>query len=123
LMRAPKTRMDILTEEEIADVISKSTLAPEYNREIDRESACEILKKKLEEAATEEHLEELKRQREAGKKAVNRKKTSGDESLIEELSKNTMVRQLGRTLMQELTRGLLGSLGIKTGRRKKSSWF
>ncbi len=124
LMRAPKTRMDILTEEEIVDVISKSTLVPEYNREIDRESAYEILKKKLEEAATEAHLEELKRQRKAGEKAVSRKrKTSGDESLIEELSKNTMVRQLGRTLMQELTRGLLGSLGIKTGRRKKSSWF
>jgi len=30
-------------------------------------------------------------------------------SIIDELSKNTMVRQLGRTIFRELTRGILGS--------------
>ncbi len=40
-------------------------------------------------------------------------RTKEDESLIEELSKNTMVRQLGRTIFRELTRGILGSFTRK----------
>lgn len=36
--------------------------------------------------------------------------------MIEEISKNTMVRQLGRTALRELTRGLLGVLGVKSRR-------
>ena len=34
-------------------------------------------------------------------------------SFIEELSKNTMVRQMGRTLFRELARGILGSFSGK----------
>ncbi len=126
LMRAPKSRMDILTDEEIDAVISKSVLVPEYNREVDRESAYEILTKKLEEARSAEHLKELERQHRAAEEAVTgrRRRTAKEESLIEELSKNAMVRQMGRTLMRELTRGLLGTLGVSSKRRrKKSSWF
>ena len=37
--------------------------------------------------------------------------------LIEELSKNTMVRQLGRTVARELTRSLLGVMGLSKRRR------
>jgi len=33
--------------------------------------------------------------------------------MIEELSKNTMVRQFGRTILRELTRGILGSFTKK----------
>jgi hypothetical protein len=36
--------------------------------------------------------------------------------MIEQLSKNTMVRQLGRTALREVARGLFGVLGIKTRR-------
>lgn len=125
LMRAPKSRMDILSNEEIDEVVGKSDIVQEYNREMDRESAYEILKKKLEEASSAAHLEELDKQRRAGEKAVRRgrKKAVQDESLIEELSKNTMVRQMGRTIIRELARGLLGSLGVSSGRRRKKSWF
>ena len=42
LMRAPETRMDILTEKEIDTVINQSTFVSKYNQEIDRESAAEI---------------------------------------------------------------------------------
>ncbi len=42
LMRAPETRMDILTEKEIDTVINQSTMESKYNQEIDRESAAEI---------------------------------------------------------------------------------
>lgn len=109
LLRAPITRMDVLTKSEINDLVEDSEMVEKYNKEIDRESAEEILKEKIKRAESEEHQEEIKKQKVKAKKAVGKK----DESFIEEMSKNTMVRQLGRTLMRELTRGLLGILGIK----------
>lgn len=51
MMRAPQSRMDILTSEEIEEINSKSKLVKKYSEEIDRESAYEILNKKIEEAA------------------------------------------------------------------------
>lgn len=50
MMRAPMSRMDILTDDEIEAINSKSKLVKKYNEEIDRESAYEILNKKIEEA-------------------------------------------------------------------------
>lgn len=47
-LRAPMSRMDILDEQEINQIISNSSLAKKYNTVIDRESAYEILTKKIE---------------------------------------------------------------------------
>ncbi|WLD22960.1 DUF853 family protein [Flavobacterium dauae] len=58
MIQAPMSRMDILTLEEIDGLIQKSNLTNKYNNAIDRESAYELLNKKLstikaEEAETE----------------------------------------------------------------------
>ncbi|ELY2010739.1 ATPase [Flavobacterium psychrophilum] len=53
MMRAPESRMDVLTENEISDINSKSKLVAKYSEEIDRESAYEILTKKMEEISEE----------------------------------------------------------------------
>lgn len=60
MMRAPMSRMDILTSDEIAEINGKSKLVKKYAEEIDRESAYEILTKKIEEAtqATAEQEEQ-----------------------------------------------------------------
>jgi len=50
MMRAPMSRMDVLTAEEIEGINSKSKLVKKYLEEIDRESAYEILNKKIEDA-------------------------------------------------------------------------
>ncbi|MBP1223471.1 helicase HerA-like domain-containing protein [Flavobacterium sp. 1355] len=50
MMRAPMSRMDILSPEEIESINSKSKLVKKYNEEIDRESAYEILTKKITDA-------------------------------------------------------------------------
>ncbi|KAF2509913.1 helicase HerA-like domain-containing protein [Flavobacterium foetidum] len=50
MMRAPQSRMDILTDSEIEEINSKSKLVKKYSEEIDRESAYEILTKKIDEA-------------------------------------------------------------------------
>ena len=109
LLNAPKTRMDILSPKEIEDIVSESKLVPYYNEDIDRESAFEILTEKIEKANKEEKKKEAEQEKEEAERAVTRKKKK-EKSFIEEASKNTMVRQLGRTLMRELTRGLLGIL-------------
>jgi DNA helicase HerA-like ATPase len=104
LVRAPITRMDILTEKEIDDVCKSSDLIDKYNQDIDRESAFEILGDKLEKIEKEQVKAVL-----PGPKPRTTRRTKQDESIIEELSKNTMVRQIGRTIFRELTRGILGS--------------
>ncbi len=53
MMRAPESRMDILTEKEIEAINSRSKLVAKYSEEIDRESAYEILNKKIEEISEE----------------------------------------------------------------------
>ncbi len=101
--------MDILTPAELEDIIRKSEIAEEYNEEIDRESAYELLREKLVVAE---------------KKAVEPEviqKRKEEESMLEELSKNTMVRQLGNTLLREMTRGLMGALGVKPRSKRRSS--
>ncbi|MFH7018924.1 helicase HerA-like domain-containing protein [Flavobacterium sp. FlaQc-47] len=47
MMRAPMSRMDVLTADEIEAINSKSKLVKKYIEEIDRESAYEILTKKI----------------------------------------------------------------------------
>lgn len=111
LVRAPISRMDILSEFEIDHLVRSSVLVPKYNQDIDRESAFEMLEAKL--------IQVEKKQEKANLPTPNipkpRTRRKEEESLFEELSKNTMVRQLGRTIFRELTRGILGSL---TGRRR-----
>lgn len=50
LLRAPMSRMDVLTEKELKSVIDRSKLVNTYNETIDRESAYEILNQKIEKA-------------------------------------------------------------------------
>jgi len=63
MMRAPMSRMDVLVENEIAEINAQSKLVRKYSEEIDRESAYEILNQKIESAvqqAEEQQVEEKK---------------------------------------------------------------
>jgi DNA helicase HerA-like ATPase len=68
MLRAPMSRMDILTETEIQEINSKSKLVKKYSENIDRESAYEMLNKKItaieeENTKTEEEQNEAKQSR------------------------------------------------------------
>ena len=54
MMRAPMSKLDILTDEEIDALVNNSALVRKYNETIDRESAYEILNKKIDEVHQEE---------------------------------------------------------------------
>lgn len=106
LMCSPLTRMDILTDAEIDQVVSQSRLTTKYNKVIDSESAYEILTKRMEKLKQAEEVKE-----EVKKPTTTRTTTKKEPNIIESVSKNTMVRQIGRTFMREITRGLLGKFG------------
>ena len=53
-LRAPQSRMDILTKSEMKEIIDNSALIPKYEEEINRESAYEILGGKIEEARADD---------------------------------------------------------------------
>jgi DNA helicase HerA-like ATPase len=119
MLRAPQSRMDVLTNVEIRNIIKKSYIINKYNEEIDRESAYEILQEKLEIAFEETRQEELREQREKASKKTTTRRTQ--KSAIEKIISNPTTRQIGRTVARELTRGLLGALGISTTKRRRSS--
>lgn len=111
LMRAPQTRMDILTEKEIKDLVDSSELVKKYAAVVDNKSAYEILEGKINKAQEAEKQAKLKEEQAKAKKATTRKKK--EVGTIEKMTKNTMVRQIGKTVFKELARGLLGVLGAK----------
>ncbi|MBC6996030.1 DUF853 family protein [Neolewinella lacunae] len=115
MLRAPESRMDILSATEIASLVRNSPLARKYNQDVDRESAYEILEKKLAAAAQLEHREEMEKQKEKARKTTSRA-APREKSIFEQVINNTTTRQIGRTVAREFTRGLLGVLGIKKRR-------
>lgn len=117
LLRAPMSRMDVLTDEEIQQILSQSELIPKYNTPIDRKSAYEILSQKLDEACSEEHMSERERDWKAAEEIEERKSSP---TLVETILKSTLVRQIGRTVAREVTRGILGVLGLRPTRRRRS---
>ncbi len=114
LVRAPESRMDVLTPTEIDGIIGRSGLARKYNQVVDRESAYEILNEKIQEVQM------------AQPQPQARQKSEKEEpGMLETITKDPLARQIGRTVARELTRGLLGVLGLggSSRTRKKSGWF
>ena len=77
MLRAPMSRMDILTSNELSTLIGNSKIAKKYNEEIDRESAYEILNGKIERA---NKIEEEEKKREDKEKSSRRSSSSSRKS-------------------------------------------
>jgi len=109
MLRAPQSRMDVLSQREINRIIDRSDIIDHYNEEIDRDSAEEILQKKIDFAKEADEIARKQAEKEKIKKTSRRK----EESVIEQIMNNTTTRQIGRTVARELTRGLLSVLGAR----------
>lgn len=116
LLRAPQSRMDVLTDDEINKIVKHSPLVAKYDRELDREGAYELLNKKIAAAAESEHQAEVAEQRE---KATRSSSGRAQKSTLEKVINSTTTRQIGNTIAREFTRGLLGMLGIKSTTRRR----
>jgi len=112
LLSAPQSRMDIITDEEMQHELKKSALIHKYNDTINRESAYEMLTKKVAEARelTEEQSRTI-----ASKTTARAPKP--EPSTFETIMKSPATN----TILREVTRGLLGILGIKTTARRATT--
>lgn len=98
MLRAPMSRMDILNDEELEDLLKKSKLIAKYNEVTDRESAYEMLTEKIEIANKAEAREKAKKEKEAVPKNTSRKSTSSRRSTanpwIKTISSPTVIRSI-----------------------------
>ncbi|OUS00554.1 ATPase [Flavobacteriales bacterium 33_180_T64] len=101
MLRAPMSRMDILTESELDALLTKSKLAKKYNKEVDRNSAYEMLNKKIEIAEAEEAKEKARKEKEALEKAESKKRASRSRSrssrqnpIVKVLTSPTVIRSV-----------------------------
>lgn len=91
MLRAPMSRMDILSDIELERLINQSEIKEKYNEAIDRESAYEILTRKIEIAEKEEAQEKAKKERkEVIKTSSRRSNTEG--AVIKVLTSATFIR-------------------------------
>lgn len=107
LMQAPRSRMGILSEPELAACVAQSALVKRYATAINRRSAHEILDEKI------QVLQAANAGTESTPQAQSNKPT-----WWEKISRNTLIRRIANTAMREAIRGVLSALGIKGGRRK-----
>lgn len=104
MLRAPMSRMDILTEQEISDINNSSKLVKKYAEEIDRESACEILTKKIEVITAQQQQEEQQKAEEKARKQTTRSSRTTSTS-------STLEKQIIKTVTSAtFIRGVFGVL-------------
>ncbi|MDO4229468.1 MAG: DUF853 family protein [Capnocytophaga sp.] len=93
MLRAPMSRMDILSDEEITSVVNRSELVRKYNEVIDRESAYELLNKKIEEIQKAQEQEQRDKQTTTTQtRQTQSSKRSGQNPLIKMLTSATFMR-------------------------------
>lgn len=111
MIRAPQSRMDILTPDEIDSINRASDLIRKYNQMIDRESAFEILTKKIDAIRKKAQEEEERKEWEKGRRGEGGRVTSG----IPRTSRTTRRSTARSPVVKVLTsatfiRGVLGIL-------------
>jgi DNA helicase HerA-like ATPase len=113
LLCSPRSRMDVLTDDEINTVLAQSKIAAKYNQVIDSESAHEILTEKLEEAAEKTAREAAEKEKE--KEDQKSRKATKEKGFFDD----PVVRSMTRTAGNTIVRSLLGALGLGGRSRRK----
>lgn len=102
---SPESRMDILTDEEVSDLTSKSALVSKYEEPLNKESAFEILNARMNQAV---------------ENATPQQKTKPlkqEPGMFEQVLESRAGKTFTSTLMREGAKALLGMLGLG-GRRR-----
>ncbi len=112
LICPPQSRMGALDDAERAEVLSRSPLKGRYDTPLDRDSAFEMLARRIEEtaraeAAAKQQAQEAKQQ--AAQEKAQRAPARGRESPIEAFAKST-ARAVGSQVGRQIVRGVLGAL-------------
>ncbi len=89
MLRAPMSRMDVLTKTELEETLESSKLIKKYNEEIDRESAYEILNEKIEKAEKEAAKEKVTT---TSRRTTTRRKSTRMNPVVKVLTSATFIR-------------------------------
>ncbi len=111
LIVPPESRIGPASKAERAEVLARSPQASKYSQNIDRESAFEMLRKRVAEqtkkAEAEAQREAAAKQRRSASKSKPKRRATKTEF---EKFRDSTLRSLGSSLGRSLTRGILGSL-------------
>ncbi len=110
LLCPPRSRMDVITEDEMDQLLQGSQLAAKYNKLIDRESAFEMLRQKVNPVSTQNTTRPEVR-------TAKEEPLPGMET-FETIMKSPVTKTIAREVSRELTRGLLGVLGFGSTRSR-----
>lgn len=117
-MRAPQSLMAPSPAETMDGIISKSPLAAKYSEAVDRESAYEMLNKKLADAPTEGGDGPAPEQAETKETKQAEPQKKDEPGMVEQVIKSpafkSALRSAGTVLGREITRGIFG-----TARRRR----
>ena len=105
---SPESRMDVLTSEEIDDLVNSSDLVKKYKNEVDKESAYEILAKRMEQAAEVE--------KEVAQEKSTARQPKEEPGMFEQVMKSRAGRTFTSTLAREGAKFVLGMFGLKMRR-------
>lgn len=98
MMRAPMSRMDILTNKELKELLRSSKMVAKYNEIVDRESAYELLNEKIKKAEAEEAKRKAQEEQKKIEKASSKKSSSRSSSrqnpIVKVLSSPTVIRSV-----------------------------
>lgn len=119
MMRPPASRMDVLTPMEIDALVGHSKLAAKYNQNTDPQSAYEMLTAKIQQAQVAEQQETLRQQQAKADAEMAKRQAQAkpEKSVVEQVLTSRVGKQVTQTIFKEITRGLLGVLGLG-GRRR-----
>lgn len=98
MLRTPMSRMDILTPDELNTIYRASELIRKYNHVIDRDSAYEILGRKVEAIEIEKAKEEARKKRDIDKgrtssgRSTSSRRRSGVHPVVKVLTSATFIR-------------------------------
>lgn len=110
MVRPPVSQMGPVTDAERTQLLGKSLLAGVYDRELDRESAYEILRRQADQALSASTAQTRSQEQASRERAPARSRgKSGLESMAGSFGRSAM-RSLGSQLGRAIVRGLLGSL-------------
>ena len=111
LILPPHSSFSSLNDVELRSLVESSSLYSKYKTSIDRESAYEILKERIErdkiDKAREEEYELRKKELEKEKKASRKQKSYIDKGI------DSMIGTITRSIGREIARGILGSMKKK----------
>ena len=102
---SPESRMDVLNDDEVLELTSKSAMVSKYEQSINKESAFEILNQRMNQAV------------EAATPTQKTTPIKEEPGMFESVMKSSAGRTFTNTLMREGAKAILGMLGLG-GRRR-----